>query len=431
MSKYESQDSLKSKKLVVVFTHTNYTLISGGTEKFLREYVAILRKNDIVDITIFPITHRGKSSLYYVGIFFNEKFLGIYNSDKIEDVIVWHINKYKLLLDCITIQHLKNINLDVVFRVIDFFKVHVILFIHDYYSICCNSRLISNSGKQCGFEAPNNTKCRFCKMRELGMTHFAEISYFYKKIDRYLLKIYVPSEFVKEKILSVYPQWIDRLEKRPHLKMSGHKKYVCCKGKVKLAYVGAQINDKGYDKWIELVSELLKYCPDAYEFYYFGYGENKVPGVKNIYVAESSGQKMEEILEKYNINLAFFWTKCSETYSYVYYEMSLAGVYIMTNQISGNVAFEVNKNKNGKAFVCFKEAIEWAKNPELVKKEINNYRLYGKYTPAHKQVNDEIEIPRVSLTHEFGKGKNNRNIVLTTLYYAKHIIFNKGEHKIL
>ena len=65
MSKYESQDSLKSKKLVVVFTHTNYTLISGGTEKFLREYVAILRKNDIVDITIFPITHRGKSSLYY------------------------------------------------------------------------------------------------------------------------------------------------------------------------------------------------------------------------------------------------------------------------------------------------------------------------------------------------------------------------------
>ena len=431
MSSSSSDITGEKKNLVVVFTHTNYELISGGTEKFVREYSELIKNQGAVDLAVFPLAHRGKHSSYYVGILYKGSFLGIYNASEIEKVISWHIEKYRLALSCIIIQHLKNSNLDIVCRVVEHFKVQTYLFIHDFYSICCNTRLIDDDGNHCGYEPPSKEKCEACSLKVDAIEHFMEIRSFYEKIDGYVSKVFVPSQFVCDRIIAIYSQWKNRIEVRPHLKLSGIKEINPRQGKIKLAYVGAQIKDKGYDKWTTLVKQLSDRCPEEYEFYYFGYGTDALPGVKNIYVAESTGQRMEILLEKYDINVAFFWSKCGETYSYAYYEMSLAGVYVITNKNSGNVAYEVSKNKNGIAFADFEEALNWFSNPKEVKKQINDYRENGSYRPIYKHINDEIYLPGASKTEYCCKGRNNRNNLLTILYYAKHFAFHKGERKIV
>lgn len=431
MSKSKSREICEKKKLVVVFTHTNYELISGGTEKFVREYAALIRSQNAVDLTIFPLAHRGKNYPFYVGILFKGKFLGIYNADRIEKVIIWHIRKYDLVFSCVVIQHLKNSNLGIVLRVIEYFKAQTFLFIHDFYSICCNTRLISDDGEHCGFDIPSEYKCHLCSMKSEGIAHYNAISLFYEKIDKYLSKVYVPSEFVAEKILMVFPQWMNKIEVRPHLILSGFKKHKLNNGKIKIAYVGAQIDDKGYDKWIYLVKQLSEKCSEDYEFYYFGYGSDRLPGVINIYAAESTGQKMENLLMQNNIDIAFFWTKCGETYSYVYYEMSLAGVFVVTNNRSGNVACEVSKNENGIIFSCIEDVVDWFINSKVVRDDVHYYRVNGRYKPEFKCINDYIDLPVNYKLTGYENGCNRKHVVLTILYYVKHIVFNKGERKII
>lgn len=431
MSNSKKGMTTNREKLIVVFTHTNYMLISGGTEKFVREYSELIRNQGAADLAIFPLAHRGKHSSYYVGILYKGSFLGIYNADEIERVISWHIKKYQLVLSCIVIQHLKNSNLNVVCRVVEHFNVPTYLFIHDFYSICCNTRLIDDNGNHCGYATPNSDKCETCSLKEQALEHFKTICAFYEKIDVYISKIFVPSTFVRDKIAAIYSQWINRIEVRPHIILSEIRTMNPCQGKIKLAYVGAQIKDKGYDKWTLLVKQLSDRCPDGYEFFYFGYGTDTLPEVKNIYVAESTGQKMEALLKQYDIDAALFWSKCGETYSYVYYEMSLAGVFVITNSESGNVAYEVSKNKNGIAFTDYEEALKWFSNTKEVKKQINDYRKNGSYRPMYKHNNEEIYLPDASKTEHCCECKNKRNNILTFLYYAKHIAFHKGERKIV
>ena len=54
---------------------------------------------------------------------------------------------------------------------------------------------------------------------------------------------------------------------------------------------------------------------------------------------------MVEAIRKEALDIVFMWTQCPETYSYVYYEMSINGVYVLTNTNSGNIRQRDQKKK--------------------------------------------------------------------------------------
>ena len=89
-----------------------------------------------------------------------------------------------------------------------------------------------------------------------------------------------------------------------------------------------------------------------YELYYLGFSDIPNNSVKKIDVKvdADSPNKMLEEMKNANINCAFMWSICPETYSYAYFEAFAANLFIITNQDSGNIAYLVNKNKNGRVY---------------------------------------------------------------------------------
>ena len=422
----------ETKGLVVVFVHTNYSLISGGTEKFVRQYNDLLQNEGYNTLSFFPI----ESSPPFIkeklaGVIYNGRFEYITYYKEIPRLIDCYLTKNSDQRISVCIQHLKNHDFNMISNVIQYYKAPTSLFVHDYYMLCVNSRLINSKGLQCGFTLPNSEKCDSCVYGLKAMEHSKNIRAFIECIKPYLYKVFTPSEFVKEVIVNSFSSLQGMLYVRPHLCFCGKKEIEAIKDdKIKLAYVGAQIRDKGYYEWKKIVEYIKLSCPDDYELYYFGYGTDKTEGVTNIYVAESSGQKMEIILQEYDISCALFWSLCGETYSYTYYEMLASGVFVLTNKVSGNVAYEVGKNHSGIIFDSIEDCKEWLSDTVRCKNEINMYRKKTTF-PACFIPNSDIDISFIVWTGSHStrctSKKIKKNYYATALYRLKHFLNQNGE----
>lgn len=414
---------MKNKKgLIVTFIHSNYCYTTGGTEKFERDYSSLLQQAGYDNLVFFSMFVKvGKTR--YVGAILNEKFIGVYEYKKIKSLIIYIAIKLNINLHSFSIQHLKNHDYHYIVELINELRVPVNFFVHDYYFLCINTRMIHSNGIPCGLNPPNNKKCSDCSYyKENTINHFADVKCFFKDIQDYLYKIIVPSEFVKECFEKTFPSLKDYIFVRTHQILSGTEEYKIKGFPIKLAYVGAQIDDKGYLEWLNLV-EQLKDNPD-FDLYYFGSGEDVRTYVTNVNVVQNTSKqrKMEDYLKEYNIDCAFFWSHCAETYSYVYYELSLAGVFVVTNEISGNVTSEVRKNKNGKIFKSVEDCYGWFKTSSNVIEDINEYIMNGSFKPNASEVNDDLMLISgccSNITYNSAQ-KPPKNTVMSLLYLFKH-----------
>ncbi|MFR2776305.1 MAG: hypothetical protein ACLTBR_10785 [Anaerostipes sp.] len=374
--------------LIVSFTHSNYCIKPTGTEKFVRNLSKILKENNYNHLNFFSFY----TDSTIVGVNYNDKFCGIYEYDKIIDIILFYARENNYRIKMLHFQHILNHKTSVLKQVVKKLKVPVCFVLHDYYLICNQLKLIDSNNEFCGVTRPSEEKCKCCAYRNEGINHFESMQSFLKDINSYIYRIIAPSNYVAEKVKLIFPEFRNRIVVRPHLILTGEQEYKEEKSKIKLAYVGAQMKEKGYDDWKVLVETIRENCPDAYELYYFGTGKQEIENVTNIYVSisEQGDNAMINNLRKYGIECAFVWPNWAETYSYVYYELALCGVFIISNDVSGNIYSEITKNKNGLVFQKRKEAVEWLLNIEDVQKRITEYKLNGAYRPQISNVNTDL-----------------------------------------
>lgn len=419
-------DLVLGKELIVSFVHANYFVRAAGTEQFVRDYSKILQKNGINHLNFFAFFETNTlTGEKIVGVNFNDKFIGIYRYNEISNVISKIIRDYSLVLCGIQIQHLMNHDLEVLSDIILEYKMPVYIFVHDFYLICSQPHMIDSSGKFCGVSQPNHYKCMKCNYKFEAENHFKKIGAFLKRIESYTINFETPSEYVADKLKSVYPIYAPKVIVRPHLNYKGKKKYIAIEKKIKIAFAGRLVDAKGCLEWYRMIKVLYPTYADYYEFYYFGVDETKVEGVKNIRVsvAEQGPDAMKKALKKYDISCALLWPKCAETYSFVYYEMALNGIYILTNQASGNIAYEVLQKKNGKIFDDFEECLHWLMNPQYVLGEINQYREEPFFAPSEIISNNDIsEIIKIEDNIFNNRRKPHRLLIETMLYKFKFIV---------
>ena len=134
-------------------------------------------------------------------------------------------------------------------------------------------------------------------------------------------------------------------------------------------------------------------------------------GVKNVYVStsEQGENAMSDNLRDYGVDCAFVWPNWAETYSYVYYEVAICGVYVISNQIDS--------------------AISWFLKPSKVRQQIDSYRQNGNFRPAEYIVNDDLTpfIPPVQGITISKSGRIPRKAVLKScLYRLKYRGFDLG-----
>lgn len=410
--------------MIVSFSHSNYMINSYGTEKFIRELSTTLRDEGYHHLNFFSFYHQyGKIA---VGVNYDDQFRGIYDYNDIFDIIDWYEKKENISLRAIHVQHLLNHKIDYIEDIIHQYNVPVYLFVHDFFVVCNNYKMIDSNNHFCGISKPDYDKCRHCKNKDNGINHYQKMKSFIKSIDANLVSIVTPSKFVAEGIENLFEEQKDKVVVRPHLCNEGHWTRPLISNKVKIAYAGLQVSDKGYDTWKKLV-ECLGNIKE-YEFYYFGTGNDRIEGVKNIYVsvAEQGEDAMEKALKNELIDVALMWTMCPETYSFVYYEMSVCGIYILSNVNSGNICREIKNNKNGKVFNSLEECINMLEDFEAIKACLNRYRATPtSFCPKFVKKNTSLGelIPTIKVEKNFMSERikrPNRKVIKTMAYLMKH-----------
>ena len=241
-------------------------------------------------------------------------------------------------------------NLEMLFT---YFNLPIYIVVHDYMMVCPYMMKSDGKGLICGLsiEQPNAKHCLGCKYENLGAINFLQINNLLKKIKPLIKRIIFPSVSAKKNWLNVFPYLSELSVIRPHLKYCVSFTNKSLQNKIKIGYLGYISEFKGYSEWIELLNQLDK---NRFEFYYFGSSIEKAvnDGANGVLVDfnKADSPKMVDQLIKDNIDIAFLWSNCQETYSYTYYEAFEAGCWVITSARSGNIASQVKINNNGVVF---------------------------------------------------------------------------------
>lgn len=376
--------------LVVSFSHVNYLVHSSGTEKFTARLSKTMKGQGIHHVNFFSFYHK---RLILCGVNYDDKFMGVFLFKDAVRIIEKIIETNNLCLSTIHIQHLMNYNVETVKEIVMHFDVPVVYFVHDFYSICNNYRLIDTNGFFCGKGKPCVQKCSNCENAQHGYEHHQKIEGFLHCINNRIYSVICPSVYVQDVFTSSYGWLKSKTIVRPHINIlvRNPKNRDISDRKIKVGFAGGQMPSKGFEKWEEIVSKL---DANNYEFFYFGTGKKVNDRVKNVYVSisEQGENAMMIAVQDSKIDISFQWPLCPETYSYVYYEMSSCGAYIITNSTSGNIADQVLLNKNGKVFDRLEDCLEWFDNITNVRDEIKE-KIEIEYVGANEDLRGIIYNP--------------------------------------
>lgn len=339
-------------KLSIIFHNININYGDGGTEKYIRNQINKYNKSNINCVVIFQLTRNYKLIEFdYFGFMYNFKFIGFTNKT---EIMKW-INKIKnngIQICDVYIHHLRDFNILSLISIIKVIgKTQYYFYVHDYYSTCIQYNLLKNGKSFCGDANLDKEKCSDCKYYLESIENKRRI-YDLLLLIKKDLKVIIPSEFTKNMWCSAYPEFIECVLIIPHLKLEGkyleNRKYLGNTDCVKIAFVGGQAYNKGWENW-KIASDILLAKKCKLKLYYFGSAKDNRMGIENVYVsiAKMGGDAMMNELRRHNIDCVVLFSCVPETYSYTYYESFAANTFIITNYDSGNIANLVQKNKNG------------------------------------------------------------------------------------
>lgn len=413
-------------KAVISFTHSNYCIRSAGTEKFVRNISKIIQEAGYSHLNFFSFyDDKKRMKRKMVGVNLDDEFQGVYLYDKIMDIINYFSKKNGLRYCSIHIQHLLHHDFDEISYIICSMKLPTFVIFHDYYLLCPKLKMIDSKREFCGVSAPNTEKCQYCNYGKDAIIHFGRVRKFFCEINEFVQYYVTPSDYVTENMIEIFPEFRNKFVTRPHVQVYGTYQRDNLDGKIRIAFAGAQYKEKGFDQWKCLVLELSKRCPDEYDFYYLGNGTQEVENVKNVFVsvAHQGDSAMIDHAKQYQIDCAFIWPELPETYSYVYYELSVCGIFILSNALSGNICRMIKKNKNGIVFKNYDDLLEWLSDHKKVKSEINQYRSRGVFKPQGFINNSKLELLLKDDVIYEGNGNYDKigpSIIHTILYRIKH-----------
>lgn len=371
------------EKYVLLVHYRNPYLYKAGSENYIITQINEFEKQDISAVVIFPVIKKfGKIKIQVWGIVFEKKFMQMCSVEELE-IYIYQLNIDKLCVG-VFIHSIINTDLKELERIIRFRK-NVCIYIHDYCTCCVQYNLLKNDMEYCGSALLEQNKCCDCKYFADAIRQKKEIEEFFEKIED--LVVIVPSEFVKQLWQSAYPRFKKKVIVIEHQLLEGvylgNNDHIAADEPIRVAFVGNGLKIKGWDKWLNVVDQL--HDQDCrIQFYHFGYApvDRKYITRVPVSILEDGPDAMIKALRKYSIHVTLLFSCCPETYSYTYYESMAANTFVITSDISGNIACEVRKYKNGIIIENTMPALKEILGDYIqLRNKINQYRLDQAYAP--------------------------------------------------
>ncbi len=376
------EDDEKDKGIVISISRNNFALYIGGTSKFIREQMEIINMMNYINIHMFWKSYNIKK---YQGdlitIVKDGIELGIY---KLEDIFRELKNIRSLI-----IHNLIGMDLEVADNIIGHIKqgIPILYYIHDFSSICNSIKLLYNDREFCRAYENNWERCLTCIHKEERERIY---SYHSKLFTKKNIRIITPSENTRRIISKAFDIAKEKITVIGHQKFDlTPKKDIKINEKIRIAYVGYKDTIKGW----EIFKNIVKDFKEDYEFYCLGMSDEVLDGVKYVDVSfiEDGSDAMINTIINYNIDVSLLWSLCPETYSYTYFESFAGGAFVITNELSGNIADQVRKNKNGIVLKSYNELYDLLNNVQNLHNLIHNNKTIIKNIQPNEEFIDFIK----------------------------------------
>ncbi|MRM90672.1 glycosyltransferase family 1 protein [Faecalicatena contorta] len=211
--------------------------------------------------------------------------------------------------------------------------------------------------------------------------------------------VITPSKVALNQWKKAYPSFKGTALIIPHQKRRGvyrgNNKRINENETLKIAYIGAPLIEKGWNYWNEAIKKAHeKGCRE--EFHVFGAIRNNPEYVVIHEITFQNGlNSMITALRRNEIHCVVLGSIVKETYSYTYFESLASNAFVITNLLSGNIAYETKKNKNGIVLNRPDDLSQLFLNENDLRNKINNYRKREFNVPLELVENDDF-IPYIS-----------------------------------
>jgi hypothetical protein len=373
---YRILDSLQYNNCVLAISHSDYRIAIGGTEKVLHEEQSLLADRNVSYIQVYPVVINNVEwvdpKLQLVGINVDGHPIGKVVASQLRRMLGL-LQQFGVNFLAVHIHHLMGMGIDAVEEILRDLRADIRFFLHDYYSVCPQFNLLQNDRVYCAAPPLNSDTCRECKYGQQREQHLKSYEAFFRKHD---IQFIAPSEVAKDIWSITYPSFTEKVRVYPHqvliMKNSGRNSLTESR-KVRVAYVGYQSDNKGWETWRSFVTHDLA---KEYELYHLGAGYERFPNVTQVPVSfvEDGLNAMINALIDHDIDVAFLWSICPETYSFTVFESLAAGCFVVTNHHSGNIAVQVKRFSSGVVLKDREELYSFFGNPQRVKELINQTR---------------------------------------------------------
>ncbi len=344
---------LKHVNGVIAFSHSDYLISLGGTEKVLHQEQNELAIRGISYIQIYGIPDDGSEYQELpgqrVGLNIDGIPAGTFTMIHLVLILSILVEGGRLRILAAHMHHLMRFHLPGVkflLSVIHFERIRI--FVHDYYTICPQFNLLKNGKEFCGGTC-NYRDCQSVGEKE---SHFIRVNELFKDLD---FEVVVPSDVAAGIWRKAYPKYGERVRIIPHLvhkemqikNKNRLQRLLIPSYRPRIAFLGREELSKGLEAWWRLVShpELSK----QYDFFHLGIAGIRKPGVRYVGVSflEDGNNAMVKALHEHKIDAVFLWSIWPETYSFTLYESFFANCFVITNSMSGNIAAQLERQLAG------------------------------------------------------------------------------------
>ncbi len=388
----------KFTNYIFVVTGMSYIIDSSGTSKVVKAHEDIFCANGIGYITIFPISRsRGEGANWHCtttgcyGFTIDGQFIGVMTAKEVLNSISELDRAGKNCIG-VLVHHIIRTDIAEVEWILEKIKdVPVVYYLHDFYTCCINPNLMKNDNQSC---IDRDIPCEGCYYFGKKAEHLEKVRHFLRAFENRITFV-APAEYTKKHWIAFYPEYADKTIVISHQKAigeySGNKETALNEEPLRLGFVGAQKQIKGWDIFKKVVAA----AEDAgcnYDFYYFGNGSEKVDGVTavNVDIATQGKDAMIKNLKEKRISAVFLVCVCGETYSYTTYESHAANCYIFAMKSGGNIPYTVEKNHWGHVFSTEEELVKGILDEKTLREEINTWKKNAAPGAAAYMDNDGI-----------------------------------------
>ena len=385
-----------NKRFVFTLFFMNHMLDKTGVSRFMLGQQKVFLSHGISYVSAFIIRRayfNGRIEAFNeYGLLVDGEYQGVFSEPELTvELMKW--NEEDVVMLDFHIHHFLHVKLDDIDHFLRSFpELSVKIYLHDYYTLCQNYNLLKNDEHYCGGKGLTPGNCNDCRYYNSSKVYSEKLFDLLNRFKDRLLFI-SPSETTKEIFLAFHPEYADKTEVIPHLKLVGSSRSNIEPVKedepVNIAFLGYRNPRKGWDLWKSITAQHKN--DSEYSFFILNSDDLEYEDMKKVPVrfTEDSMDAMTKALIENRIHAVFLWSVWPETYSYTFFESYSANCFVITSKDSGNIAAVVQRYGNGRSFGSNSELDVFFSSREL-KQEINRFRMSGKTGPEFIIDNDEM-----------------------------------------